>query len=252
MTVSFQQPPPPQSQPQPQPEQPPQPQPQQPPQPQRTIKKFIVEVVDARDLLPKDGQGSSSAYVVADFDGQRKRTATKYKDLNPVWNEPLEFVVSDPNNMDYEELEIEVLNDKRYGNSGTDIPSTVDRIMFPEVPIALRMSGHLLLGVVRIYSKKVEYLHHDCNVVLNGLKKAFVSIDLTLPENGYHKQFKRGIGWDKLHLSSTALTSRVSFQRTESWSIGLSENVYRPIHTTSHRYHALVAGGAMKMQLHID
>lgn len=55
--------------------------------------------------------------------------------------------------------------------------------MFPEVPIALRMSGHLLLGVVRIYSKKVEYLHHDCNVVLNGLKKAFVSIDLTLPEN---------------------------------------------------------------------
>ncbi|KAL6192152.1 hypothetical protein ACLB2K_038539 [Fragaria x ananassa] len=104
MTVSFQQPPPPQSQPQPQPEQPSQPQPQQPPQPQRTIRKLIVEVVDARDLLPKDGQGSSSAYMVADFDGQRK---------------PLEFVVSDPDNMDYEELEIEVLNDKRYGNSGT-------------------------------------------------------------------------------------------------------------------------------------
>ena len=131
MTVSFQQPPPPQSQPQPQPEQPPQPQPQQPPQPQRTIRKLIVEVVDARDLLPKDGQGSSSAYVVADFDGQRKRTATKYKDLNPVWNEPLEFVVSDPDNMDYEELEIEVLNDKRYGNSGTDIPSTVGLSQFP-------------------------------------------------------------------------------------------------------------------------
>ena len=55
--------------------------------------------------------------------------------------------------------------------------------MFPEVPIALRMSGHLLLGVVRIYSKKVEYLHHDCNAVLNGLRKAFVSIDLSLPEN---------------------------------------------------------------------
>ncbi|XP_004308212.1 PREDICTED: sister chromatid cohesion 1 protein 3 [Fragaria vesca subsp. vesca] len=72
---------------------------------------------------------------------------------------------------------------KKSHYAATDIPSTVDRIMFPEVPIALRMSGHLLLGVVRIYSKKVEYLHHDCNVVLNGLKKAFVSIDLTLSEN---------------------------------------------------------------------
>ncbi|XP_050375915.1 protein QUIRKY [Argentina anserina] len=117
--VSFQQPPPqsqPQTQPPPQPDPPPQ---QQPPQPQRAVRKLVVEVVDARNLLPKDGQGSSSAYVVADFDGQRKRTATKCKDLNPVWNEPLEFVVSDPDNMDYEELEVEVLNDKRYGNSGT-------------------------------------------------------------------------------------------------------------------------------------
>ncbi|KAL6195829.1 hypothetical protein ACLB2K_031447 [Fragaria x ananassa] len=120
MTVSFQQPPPPQSQPQPQPEQPPQPQPQQPPQPQRTIRKLIVEVVDARDLLPKDGQGSSSAYVVADFDGQRKRTATKYKDLNPVWNEPLEFVVSDPDNMDYEEPSIEVKPGKPFTHKPGD------------------------------------------------------------------------------------------------------------------------------------
>ncbi|KAL6225900.1 hypothetical protein ACLB2K_004749 [Fragaria x ananassa] len=120
MTVSFQQPPPPQSQPQPQPEKPPQPQPQQPPQPQRMIRKLIVEVVDARDLLPKDGQGSSSAHVVADFDGQRKRTATKYKDLNPVWNEPLEFVVSDPDNMDYEEPSIEVKPGKPFTHKPGD------------------------------------------------------------------------------------------------------------------------------------
>ena len=54
--------------------------------------------------------------------------------------------------------------------------------MFPEVPIALRMSGHLLLGVVRIYSKKVDYLHQDCTVVLTGLSKAFASMQLNLPE----------------------------------------------------------------------
>ncbi|CAN1749303.1 Protein QUIRKY [Linum perenne] len=80
------------------------------------LRKLLVEVVEARDLLPKDGQGSSSPYVIVDFDGQRKRTSTKYRDLNPVWNEPLEFLVSDPNDMDHEELEIEVFNDKRFGN----------------------------------------------------------------------------------------------------------------------------------------
>ncbi|KAF2311347.1 hypothetical protein GH714_021950 [Hevea brasiliensis] len=85
-------------------------------QPPRTVRKLLVEVVNARDLLPKDGQGSSSPYVIADFDGQRKRTSTKYRDLNPEWNETLEFIVSDPDNMDFEELEIEVFNDKKYGN----------------------------------------------------------------------------------------------------------------------------------------
>lgn len=35
-----------------------------------------------------------------------------------------------------------------------------------QAPMALRMSGHLLLGVVRIYQKKANYLEHDCNDVL--------------------------------------------------------------------------------------
>lgn len=113
-TTSSQLPPqsqPPPSQPQPQP--PPQPQ----PQPPRAVRKLIVEVIEARDLLPKDGQGSASAYVVADFDGQKRRTSTKFRDLNPVWKEALDFLVSDPQNMEYEELEIEVYNDKKYCNA---------------------------------------------------------------------------------------------------------------------------------------
>ncbi|PPD93771.1 hypothetical protein GOBAR_DD09186 [Gossypium barbadense] len=80
------------------------------------VRKVIVEVVDACDLLPKDGQGSFSPFVIADFDGQKKRTSTKYGDLNPVWNGALEFTVSDPDNMDVKELEIVVCNDKRFGN----------------------------------------------------------------------------------------------------------------------------------------
>ncbi|KAG5243088.1 protein QUIRKY [Salix suchowensis] len=85
-------------------------------EPTQTVRKVLVEVVDARDLLPKDGQGSSSAYVIAEFDGQKKRTTTKYRDLNPVWKEAFEFTVSDPNNMELEELEIEVFNDKKFCN----------------------------------------------------------------------------------------------------------------------------------------
>ncbi|CAA7043282.1 unnamed protein product [Microthlaspi erraticum] len=88
------------------------------PPPSRTQRKLVVEVVEARNILPKDGQGSSSAYVVVDFDAQKKRTSTKFRDLNPIWNEMLDFTVSDPKTMDYDELDVEVYNDKRFGNGG--------------------------------------------------------------------------------------------------------------------------------------
>ncbi|GLT84161.1 hypothetical protein SLE2022_024080 [Rubroshorea leprosula] len=72
---------------------------------------------------------------------------------------------------------------KKSHYTSTDIPSTVERIMYPDIPIALRMSGHLLLGVVRIYSKKVDYLFHDCHIILVGLSKAFDAKNVDLPDN---------------------------------------------------------------------
>src|SRR5689334_16335080 len=42
--------------------------------------------------------------------------------------------------------------------------------MNPQVPMALRMSGHLLLGVTRIYSKQVDYLLSECNDALVKIK----------------------------------------------------------------------------------
>lgn len=56
-----------------------------------------------------------------------------------------------------------------------------DSILFPEAPIALRLSGHLLLGVVRIYSRKVNYLFHDCSEALTKIKQAFHSGAVDLP-----------------------------------------------------------------------
>ncbi|KAJ1703742.1 hypothetical protein LUZ63_003521 [Rhynchospora breviuscula] len=63
----------------------------------------------------------------------------------------------------------------------TDIGVSVDSILFPEVPIALRLSSHLLLGVVRIYSRKVNYLFHDCSEALLKIKQAFRSAAVDLP-----------------------------------------------------------------------
>ncbi|XP_020597353.1 sister chromatid cohesion 1 protein 4-like isoform X2 [Phalaenopsis equestris] len=63
----------------------------------------------------------------------------------------------------------------------TDIGVSVDSILFPDAPIALRLSSHLLLGVVRIYSKKVNYLFNDCSEALIKIKHAFRSTAVDLP-----------------------------------------------------------------------
>ncbi|XP_050204858.1 sister chromatid cohesion 1 protein 4 [Mercurialis annua] len=63
----------------------------------------------------------------------------------------------------------------------TDIGISVDSILFPDVPIALRLSSHLLLGVVRIYSRKVNYLFDDCSEALLKIKQAFRSTAVDLP-----------------------------------------------------------------------
>lgn len=38
------------------------------------------------------------------------------------------------------------------------------------IPMALRLSGQLLFGVVRIYSRQAKYLLDDCNEALIKLK----------------------------------------------------------------------------------
>ena len=49
-------------------------------------------------------------------------------------------------------------------------PLTAD-IQNPTVPLALRVSGHLLLGVVNVYSLKVNYLYSDCQDAIGKLKR---------------------------------------------------------------------------------
>jgi cohesin complex subunit SCC1 len=49
---------------------------------------------------------------------------------------------------------------KRQQINSTSISASVDTLMDPEVPLALRLSGQLLLGVVRIYARKVGSTGH--------------------------------------------------------------------------------------------
>lgn len=79
--------------------------------------KLGVEVVSAHDLMPKDGQGSASAYVELHFDGQKFRTTIKEKDLNPVWNERFYFNISDPSCLPELTLEAYIYNMNKTSNS---------------------------------------------------------------------------------------------------------------------------------------
>ncbi|KAJ6646198.1 Double-strand-break repair protein rad21 like [Pseudolycoriella hygida] len=64
----------------------------------------------------------------------------------------------------------------------TNIEQSVEGIMQPKVKLALRTSGHLLLGIVRIYSRKTKYLLADCNEAFVKIKMAFRPGMVDLPE----------------------------------------------------------------------
>lgn len=69
------------------------------------------------------------------------------------------------------------------------IDQDISVIVRPEVaggPMALRLSGQLLLGVVRIYSRKARYLLDDCTEALMKIKMAFRPGNIDLPANQSH------------------------------------------------------------------
>lgn len=53
----------------------------------------------------------------------------------------------------------------------SSVGQSVEAMLEPDqAPLALRLSGQLLLGVVRIYSRQVRYLLDDCNEALLKIK----------------------------------------------------------------------------------
>ncbi|KAM3934850.1 double-strand-break repair protein rad21-like protein 1 [Leptodactylus fuscus] len=70
-----------------------------------------------------------------------------------------------------------------------NLESAIQSIMAPKVMLALRTSGHLLLGVVRIYHRKTKYLLADCNETLLSMKIAFRPGALDLTENDHEASY---------------------------------------------------------------
>uniref|UniRef100_A0AAV2M046 G-protein coupled receptors family 1 profile domain-containing protein n=1 Tax=Knipowitschia caucasica TaxID=637954 RepID=A0AAV2M046_KNICA len=71
-----------------------------------------------------------------------------------------------------------------------NLESTVKDIISPKMKIGLRTSGHLLLGVVRIYSRKAKYLLSDCSDALVKIKMAFRPGQTDLPVEGLEATVK--------------------------------------------------------------
>ncbi|XP_020264389.1 sister chromatid cohesion 1 protein 3-like [Asparagus officinalis] len=79
---------------------------------------------------------------------------------------------------------------KKHQLNEIDVASYAECIMFPEVPIALRLSGHLLYGLVRIYSMKVKYLIQNCNRIVDDIRRVFTSVQVNLPGEADHAPFE--------------------------------------------------------------
>ncbi|KAK8970445.1 Sister chromatid cohesion 1 protein 3 [Platanthera guangdongensis] len=94
---------------------------------------------------------------------------------------------------------------KRRQIESINIPSSAEKIMMPEVPIALRLSGHLLLGLVRVYSWKANHLFSDCNRLVTDIRKAFASVPDDLPIGADHTPFESVTLPDIVDLNSLVL-----------------------------------------------
>ncbi|CAD7669565.1 unnamed protein product [Nyctereutes procyonoides] len=66
---------------------------------------------------------------------------------------------------------------------------TIEKIISPKVKIALRTSGHLLLGVVRIYNRKAKYLLADCSEALLKMKMTFRPGLVDLPKENFEAAY---------------------------------------------------------------
>ncbi|KAF6141845.1 hypothetical protein GIB67_003216 [Kingdonia uniflora] len=148
-------------------------------------------------LSAPDRQRTSSLYLVGCFVGKRlaypfvKETLTKLCDIGGDFfrSFPHRFAVHNflarksPLGTVWIAAHLQK-NIRKSHVVDVDIPKSVDAIMVPAVPIALRLAAHLMFGVVRIYSRKTDYLFQECTELFDNIRLAFASIrEINLPDD---------------------------------------------------------------------
>ncbi|NXV79568.1 RD21L protein, partial [Atlantisia rogersi] len=103
-----------------------------------------------------------------------------------------------------------------------NLETTVEKIISPKFTIALRTSGHLLLGVVRIYHRKAKYLLADCSEALTKMKTAFRPGLVDLPQENFEAAYQSITLPEEFHDFETQLPDLNAIDVAEHFTLNQS------------------------------
>ncbi|KAM9284936.1 double-strand-break repair protein rad21-like protein 1 [Morus bassanus] len=103
-----------------------------------------------------------------------------------------------------------------------NLETTIEKIISPKFTIALRTSGHLLLGVVRIYHRKAKYLLADCSEALTKMKTAFRPGLVDLPEENFEAAYQSITLPEEFHDFETPLPDLNAIDVAEHFTLNQS------------------------------
>ncbi|KAM6340267.1 double-strand-break repair protein rad21-like protein 1 [Alca torda] len=104
-----------------------------------------------------------------------------------------------------------------------NLETTIEKIISPKFTIALRTSGHLLLGVVRIYHRKAKYLLADCSEALTKMKTAFRPGLVDLPEETFEAAYQSITLPEEFHDFETPLPDLNAIDVAEHFTLNQSK-----------------------------
>uniref|UniRef100_A0A8C5WTF9 RAD21 cohesin complex component like 1 n=1 Tax=Laticauda laticaudata TaxID=8630 RepID=A0A8C5WTF9_LATLA len=104
-----------------------------------------------------------------------------------------------------------------------NLEDTIEKILSPKFKIALRTSGHLLLGVVRIYHRKTKYLLTDCNEALLKMQSTFQPGLVDLPKGNSEAIYDAITLPEEFHDFDTQLPDMNAIEVTQHFTLHQSK-----------------------------